>query len=93
MGQLLHKEKNLKVKQKQNVLFRSWVKDGKQQISSQSGMKKVTLISSARAVFSTKSSARELISTIYLARALPLHSFWRPHYMRQSKMAASCHTL
>ena len=51
-----------------------------------------TLISSARVVFFIKSSARVLISALFTARALPLHNFWWPHYIRQLKMATVCET-
>ena len=49
----------------------------------------MTLISTARAVFSTKSSPFTLISTIYLPREVLLHTFGRPHYIRQFKKSSA----
>ena len=43
----------------------------------------VTLMSTARAAFSTKSSPSTLICTIYPPRKVLLHTFGEAHYIRE----------
>ena len=61
-----------------SIVFVSYIKHSKH-----ANMLLVALISTARAVFSTKSSVPVLISTIYQHQELHLHNLEIPHYVRR----------